>query len=123
MTPTGRAIFLALVMSAASTQAFARCEHPRIPWTFGKTISSTWRLTDGSVCSSTNTKPEHVEKIEIESKATNGIAGKAGPFAVAYKPNPGFKGTDVFTYAITSNANYRKGPGWVARVTVYVISQ
>jgi hypothetical protein len=103
--------------------AFAKCEHPKIPWAFGRTISSTWRLTGGGTCTSTNNHPENIEKIEIESKAKNGIAGKSGPFAVAYQPNPGFTGSDVFSYAVTSNANYNKGPGWVARVTVYVISQ
>jgi hypothetical protein len=113
------AISIYAILTAPSL-ALAGCEHPPIPWSFGRTTSSTWR-TDGSICSSTNNHPENIDKIEIESRAQNGIAGKSGPFVVAYKPNPGFKGTDVFSYAVTSNANYRKGPGWVARVTVHVI--
>jgi hypothetical protein len=97
--------------------------HPPIPWTFGSSISSTWRITEGSSCGSTSNHPDHIARIEIEARPKNGIAGKSGPSVVAYKPNPGFKGSDSFSYAITSNANYRGGAGMVAHVTVYVISE
>jgi hypothetical protein len=109
-----------LALSAIPAMASAKCAHPPIPWKFGGSISSSWRSTDGSVCVSTSNHPNHIASIEITSKPSNGVAGKNGPFGVAYKPNPGFRGSDAFSYAVTSNAQYRKGAGMVAHVTVYV---
>jgi hypothetical protein len=112
-----------LILLLVPTLAEARCTHPGIPWVFGSKTSSTGWITEGSVCTSTNFHPENIGSIEIVSKPRNGIAGKSGLFGVAYKPNPGFKGSDAFTYAVTSNAHYRRGAGLVAYITVYVISQ
>lgn len=67
--------------------------------------------------------PQYIASIEIENKPAHGLAGRNGPFGVAYQPNPGFKGIDDFTYKVTSNSEYRKGPGWTARVHVRIISE
>jgi hypothetical protein len=104
----------------ATGGAHAACKHDGIPWQFGQSIASVWITDDKSVCTSTSNHPEHIEKIEIEMKPEHGIAGKSGPYAVAYKPVLGYHGSDKFTYAVTSNRNYRRGAGLVSRITVLV---
>ncbi len=101
----------------------AKCTHPRVAWTYNRTVHSTWRVTDGTPCKMTNKNPQNIQKIEIERKPSHGIAGKDGPFGVAYKVNNGFKGEDSFVIGVTSNENYRKGAGWVARIVVRVVSR
>jgi hypothetical protein len=103
--------------------AAAKCEHPPVPWSFGSSMHSTWRITGGTPCTSTHLHPENIARIEIEARPKHGVAGKDGPFGVAYKPSPGFKGTDTFSYAVFPSANYRNGAGGVARVTVNIISE
>lgn len=103
------------------TAVYSACKHEAIPWKFGKQVSTTWQTDDKSVCKTANNRPQHIEKIEIVSKPQHGIAGKDGPFAVAYKPEEGL--SDSFVYAVTSNSAYRKGAGLIARVTVLVIVQ
>jgi hypothetical protein len=103
------------------SMALADCAHPPIPWTYGGTVSSTWVTTNGAICKSHNLHQENIASIQMVTKASHGIAGRAELFAVAYKPNPGFKGSDFFEYAVTSNSNYRRGAGLVAYVKVYVI--
>jgi hypothetical protein len=112
---------LSCSLFANSSIAYAACKHPPIPWRFGQQVSTTWRTDGKSVCTSTSNHPEHIERIEIESKPQHGIAGKNGPLGVAYKPDSGFHGLDNFVFAVTSNSTYRKGPGMIARVTVLVI--
>jgi hypothetical protein len=116
-------IVLTLAVLAIPTIAAAKCSHPPTPWKFGGSLSSTWRTTEDSVCLSTSNHPENIATIEIEAKPKNGVAGKNGPYGIAYKPNPGFRGSDSFSYAVTSNAHYRLGVGHVARVTIYVIAE
>jgi hypothetical protein len=108
------AVFIALP-AIAPTSAHAACKHDRIPWRFGDSITSEWITDDKSVCTSTNTYPKNISRIEIETKPQHGTAGKAGPFAVAYKPNPGFHGSDTFMYAVFPNDGRM-----VARITVFV---
>jgi hypothetical protein len=105
---------------ALVTDAHAACKHDRIPWRYGQSIASVWVTDDRSVCTSTSNEPQYIEKIEIETRPQHGIAGKSGPYAVAYKPNRGFHGSDTFTYAVTSNQSYRRGAGLVSRITVLV---
>jgi hypothetical protein len=103
--------------------ASASCNTHRVPWAFDQTISSTWHTTSGSVCLTVNNHPDNIDAVEIDSKPNHGTAGKSGRFGVAYRPNPGFKGSDSFSYAVTSNGNYRRGSGLVAHVMVNVISE
>ena len=121
MTRAG--LLSAIVLMALSGEAMARCGHQRIPWTFGRLTSSTWHIRDGGTCTSASNHPENIARIDIDSRPSHGVAGPSGASAVSYRPNDGFKGSDVFTYAVTSNAHYRKGPGWIARVRVYVVSR
>jgi len=118
-------IFAAFAILIGSTVlAAAKCEHPPIPWKFGKgAVNSVWTITDGSSCSSSSNRPQHIQDIEVVTKPKFGIAGRDGPNGVAYQPNPGFKGEDAFSYKVTSNADYRKGAGLTALVHVKVISR
>ena len=118
-----RILGIVVLCAGMPTMASAECKHAPIPWEFGRSISSTWRITGGSTCGSNNYHPENIARIEIETRPKNGVAGKSGPFGVAYKPNPGFKGSDTFSYAIIPNAHYRGFLGSVGRVTVNVISE
>lgn len=117
--------FLILVIFAFfPAVGLAKCEHFPIPWTFGGPAQlATWRISGGSSCSSTMNHPENIASIEIEIRPKNGIAGRNGPYGVAYQPNSGFKGTDDFTFKVISNSNYRKGPGLIGRTHVRVISE
>jgi hypothetical protein len=103
---------------AAITNADAACKHPPVPWRFGQSITSEWVTDNKSVCVSTNYHPENIANIEIERKPEHGVAGKSGPFGIAYKPNPGFHGTDTFQYAVRPNDGRS-----VARVSVLVTVQ
>jgi hypothetical protein len=118
-----RILGIVALCASMPTATWAKCEHPPVPWSFGSSISSTWRITDGTACASTSLHPENIAKIEIEARPKHGIAGRNGPFGIAYKPKPGFKGTDTFSYAVMPNANYRNGAGGIARVTIHVISE
>jgi hypothetical protein len=110
-----------IFVNVPPSTALARCTHPPIPWKFGGNITSTWRATDDSVCTSTSKAPQNIAKIEIASKPQHGVAGKNGPFGSHTSRPPGYKGSDSFVYTVTSNSNYRKGAGWVAKITVLVI--
>jgi hypothetical protein len=114
---------IAAIIALTTTGAYAACKHDQIPWRFGQTMASVWVTDDKSVCTSKSNQPQYIEKIEIESKPKQGIAGMSGPDAVAYKPKPGFHGSDIFTYAVTSNRSYPRGAGLVARITVFVTVQ
>ncbi|HEV7600554.1 MAG TPA: Ig-like domain-containing protein [Bradyrhizobium sp.] len=103
-----------------SFSAYAKCQHPPTAWQFGQPFVATWR-TDGAVCTSTSNHPENIAEIKVTEKPKHGIAGRNGPHGIAYRPTPGFKGSDSFVYTVTSNANYRKGPGLVAHVTINVV--
>ena len=98
----------------------AFCKHPSVPWRYGGSFSSTWFVSVGGVCISTNKHPDNVSYIKITSPASHGIAGKDGPFGIAYHPSPGFKGSDTFVYTVTSKAN-SKYRGQIATISVYVI--
>jgi hypothetical protein len=116
-------LFCAIIVAilAVPASAYARCHHYPIHWRYGASTSTIWRTTEGSECASTSLHPNDVGAIVIVSKPHHGIAGKDGPFGVAYKPNWGFRGSDSFVYTITSNSNFSKGAGLVARVAVLVM--
>jgi hypothetical protein len=73
------------------------------------------------VCTSTSNHPDNIAAIRILQRPKHGIAGKNGPYGIAYRANPGFKGADSFVYTVTPNANYRGGAGQIATVTINVI--
>jgi hypothetical protein len=100
--------------------AQAKCRHEPSHWKFGKTVSVLWSTDEEAVCTARNIHPEKIEKIEIASKPKHGTAGVADTESVAYKPNWGYRGSDMFTYIIFSNANAKNGAGRVARVNVFV---
>jgi hypothetical protein len=72
-------------------------------WQFGSSFVGTWR-TDGAVCTSTSNHPENIAAISVVQRPKHGIAGKNGPYGIAYKPDSGFRGNDSFVYTVTSNA-------------------
>jgi hypothetical protein len=98
----------------------AFCKHPPVHWRYGGSFSSTWFVSQDGVCMSTNNHPDDVSYIKITSPASHGIAGKNGPFGIAYHPSPGFKGSDTFAYTVTSKAD-SKYHGQIATISVYVI--
>ena len=114
------AVLGAALVAALATDALAKCDKPPMPWKFGGNLTTTWRSTEGSVCTTTSNHPQNIEKIKIISKPQHGVAGRDGPFGVAYKPDAGYRGSDTFVYLVTSNSNFRKGAGWVAKITVLV---
>jgi hypothetical protein len=126
MGALGHLAFLAACLPICSifgTPAAATCFKGPVPWRFGQSISSVWRTTDGSACTSRSNHPENIAQISIVARPAHGIAGRAGVDGVAYKPNSNFNGTDRFTYAVTSNSHCRCGPGRVATIYVEVIVQ
>jgi hypothetical protein len=117
--PLASTVF-ALLSIGLCRPAVAACDHEPTKWIFGQSFYQTWR-TDGAACASKSNYPENIGEIRIIEKAKHGIFGKNGPFGVAYRPNPGFKGTDSFSYEVISNARYRHGAGVVATVFITVI--
>jgi hypothetical protein len=109
-----------LAVMTISSAAFARCEHEKTAWQFGRSFTGIWR-TNGTICTSTSNHPENIAQIVVVRKPSHGIAGRNGPYGIAYKPNPGFKGADYFEYHVISNGNHRRGAGQVARVAINVI--
>lgn len=123
MNRIGQRAIICLFLIAPLSGAKAVCMHDPVRWEFGQTLAFTWVTDDKSVCTTGHLRPQNIAKIEIETKPKHGIAGKDGPFGIAYKPQPGFHGSDTFTYAITSNSNSVRGAGVVARITIFVTVQ
>jgi hypothetical protein len=64
------------------------------------------------------------ERDDVAMTLPGALVSIAGRFGVAYRPSPTrFKGSDSFSYAVTSNGNYRGGAGLAAHVMVNVISE
>jgi hypothetical protein len=91
-----------------------------MPWRYGDSFSFTWYVAAGGVCTSTNRHPENISRIEITAQPSHGIAGKNGISGIAYRPIPGYRGSDAFTYTVTSKAESRF-QGQIATVNVFVI--
>lgn len=119
MDQIGRRVIIGIFLMVPLSEAKATCKHDGVSSVF-RTAALSWVTDDKSVCTMTMHSPDHIAKIEIDSKPQHGVAGRSGPFGVAYKPEPGFHGSDTFTFAVTSNSNYRKGAGRVGRFTVFV---
>ena len=98
----------------------ARCERSHIPWRYGQQVSIVWR-TDGAVCTDVPNEHQYIAQIRITERPKHGVLGKAGMFGLAYKPDPGFKGTDSLVLAFVSNSNWRGGAGQVANVSITII--
>jgi len=109
-----------LALAATAPAAAAGCNGGDVNWHFGKTTRTIWFTSATSPCQSISNHPENIDRIEITERAENGLAGKNGPYGVAYVAKPGFKGTDHFVYSVVSNAHYRKGAGVVSRIEVTV---
>ena len=105
---------------APGAPALARCERSHIPWRYGQQVSSVWP-TDGAVCTDIPNEHEYIAEIRITERPTRGVLGKAGLFGLAYKPDPGFKGTDTLSFAFVSNGSWRGGAGKIANVSITVI--
>jgi hypothetical protein len=108
------------LLIALSAPAWARCERSHISWRYGQQVSSVWR-TDGAVCTDVPNEHQYIAAIQITGRPQHGILGKAGTFGLAYKPNPGFKGTDSLAFAFVSNSAWRGGAGQVANVSITII--
>jgi hypothetical protein len=108
------------LLIASSVPALARCERSHIPWRYGQSVSSVWH-TDGAVCTDVPNEHQYIAAIQITERPKHGVLGKAGLFGLAYKPDPGFKGTDTLSFGFVSNNSWRGGPGQVANVSITVI--
>ena len=106
----------------ASAPALARCERSHIPWRYGESVSSVW-TTDGAVCQDVPNEHQYIAAIRITQRPKHGVLGKAGLFGLAYKPDPGFKGTDTLAFAFVSNSTWRGGAGLIANVSITVVVQ
>ncbi len=117
----GRAFGFALALFVVSSApVLAHCERSHIPWRYGQSASSVWR-TDGAVCTDTPNEHQYIAAIRIIERPKHGVLGKAGLFGLAYKPFPGFKGTDSLSFAFVSNSAWRGGAGQIANVSITVI--
>jgi hypothetical protein len=114
-------LFIAAMVVGCRTAA-ADCRHDHIHWLFGESTTTDW-YTDGTTCLTTMVHPDHIAEIKIKSRPAHGIAGKSGPFGVAYQPRPGFKGADHFVFVVTPNANVRSREVAIVKVNVYAGSQ
>jgi hypothetical protein len=108
------------LLIASAIPALASCERPHIPWRYGQSVSST-RHTDGAVCTDVPNERQYIAEIRITGRPQHGTLGKAGLVGLAYKPDPGFKGTDTLSFAFVSNNSWRRGPGQIANGSVTVI--
>jgi hypothetical protein len=108
------------LLIASMAPAWARCERGHIPWRYGQQVSSVWH-TDGAVCTDVPNEHQYIAQIRITERPQHGILGKAGTFGLAYKPNPGFKGTDSLSFAFVSNNSWQGGAGQVANVSITII--
>jgi hypothetical protein len=108
------------LLMASSVPALASCDRSHIPWRYGQSVSSVWH-TDGTVCTDVPNEHQYIAAIQITERPKHGVLGKAGLFGLAYKPDPGFKGTDTLSLAFVSNSSWRGGAGQVANVSITVI--
>jgi hypothetical protein len=119
---TSGAVCVGLLMTASLDPAYATCQHPPTKWAYDQKLSQTW-YSDGDICTDIANFPQSIAEIKITARPKHGVAGKNGPFGVAYRPDAGFKGTDSFGYVVISNAGYRGGAGRRADVTITVVVQ
>jgi hypothetical protein len=110
---------LCFVFVCLCTQAQAACSYSDFNEAFGITLNVPLRVTEGSTCAIRSKYPQFIGSINVTRKASHGIAGKNADGG-AYQPNPNFKGTDRFSYTITSNSNWTGGAGKVTTVNVDV---
>jgi len=108
------------LLTAPSLAGENSCQHPPMPWRYGSSFSSTWYVAAGGVCTSTNTHPNNISRIQITAQPSHGVAGKNGIFGIAYRPTPGYRGSDAFTYTVTSKVESRF-QGQIATLNVFVI--
>jgi hypothetical protein len=119
-TCLGLIVFLAVL--SASTSSIAGCNSPGLGrWHFGEVHRLEWHSTGGDICA-TELRPDPqtgMTNLQIATKARHGLAARAGLTGIAYRPAPGFKGTDTFSFSF-SGAGIRTSGTTTVQVVVEV---
>src|SRR5579871_2091164 len=101
-----------ILLASVPTAASADCNSPGLgKWRFGETIKLVWHSTDGGICS-TDLRPyssTQMLNLQIVARPRHGTAGRSGLTSIAYRPAPGFKGTDSFTVSLSGIGHITQG--------------
>jgi hypothetical protein len=108
-----QSIVLGLIVCCLSTTPVrAACNMPRFPVDFGTDISTSMSVSNDSRCEMkfwSGRSGNTFESIRILERPQHGIVAKAEGFpSVAYRPNPGFRGADSFSFIVSGRGN--RGP-------------
>ena len=114
----GAVALAAFLLGSGAADAGCQIQHYRIR--IGETTTAYW-TTDGSPCvSNFRLAPtSRYRSLTIDSKPSHGFAGRSGVDSIAYRPNPGFKGDDIFTVRIEGHGKGAPGEG-TAFVQIHV---
>jgi hypothetical protein len=112
--------FAVVIVAFSPREAQAVCKIGHYIIRIGETTSANW-TTDGSPCVSNFklAKTSKFSSLRIASKPSHGFAGRSGVDSIAYRADPGFKGTDAFVISIEGHGKGKPGEG-TAIVRVYV---
>ena len=84
------------------TPVEAGCRVGGFIFAWGSDTSANMLVTGGSTCAINLRAGSRsaFESIRINSRPAHGTAGSSGSYSVAYRPTPGFRGTDSFTFTV-----------------------
>lgn len=95
--------------AAGQAQAQSGCNWSRAPFCDGCTVDRHISATADAVCIMRSTTGNRVLVGRVSTvRPKNGTVGQDGPGVRAYRPNPGFRGSDYFEDQITFEENGRR---------------
>jgi hypothetical protein len=113
---------LCAVAALCSTPAWAGCKVDPFHFYFGSDTSAEAHITGGGPCKITLAMGRNsgIESIAITEAAKHGSASTNGSPAypeIYYRPGPGFRGSDQFTFTVKGGGTRLQGPSNV-RVSI-----
>jgi hypothetical protein len=117
----GATVVTLLLVGLFSREGYANCKIEHYIIRIGEITTANWTITNGSACVSNFklAKTSKYSSVGISSKPSHGIAGSAGVDSIAYRPEPGFKGSDAFVVRVEGHGKGKPGEG-IATVRIYV---
>lgn len=119
--PAGFAL-VACLLSLTPQDAFAKCRKAPFNFNFGVETATTMELYDGEPCSINIRAGSRtiLYGVTVSTKPQHGSAGTNDRYSIAYVPQAGYRGSDVFVFTVIGDmGSMGKGTASV-RVNVIV---
>jgi hypothetical protein len=117
-------LMLAIWISCSSA-ADAGCRVGTFRFSWGSDTSASMLVTQGSTCA-INLRAgggSAFGSIKISSRPAHGTAGASGSYSVAYRPKPGFTGSDSFAFTASGSGSREPNVGRSTTIQVNVTVQ